>query len=218
MSADFTKLYPLKRGRTHEVCGAGATYFAATCCQASPKPVIWLQPSWSHEALNPVGLAPYCDPTRILLARAKTQVDLLASAEEALRSGAVGLVICETYEPLSLTHGRRLQLAAETGRATGLILMPEGMGSNATETRWHCTPLAARQRGHSAGHRGQKTDQEGLDSTRQRWDIIKNKSGTLASWVTVWDATSHRVIVVSETGERSIAPPAPTHGAALGIH
>ncbi|WP_321831347.1 hypothetical protein [Thalassovita sp.] len=215
MSADFTAVYPLKRGRAHEVCGPGATYFAASCCNLSPKPSMWILPDWSHEALNPVGLAQYCDPTRILLAKAKTQVDLLAAAEEALRSSAMGLVICEIYEPLSLTHGRRLQLAAEAGRTTGLIVMPEGMGSNAAETRWHCTPLAGttapgqtvpgKTASANAGNPLQSGPEKGLDSTRQRWDIIKNKSGTLASWVTDWDATSHRVIVVSKTGERSRA-------------
>lgn len=207
MSADFTAVYPLKRGRAHEVCGPGATYFAASCCNQSAKPTLWIAPDWAPEQLNPVGLAQYCDPTRILLAKAKAQVDLLAAAEEALRSGAMGLVICEIYEPLSLTHGRRLQLAAEAGRATGLVLMPEGMGSNAAETRWHCTPLAPR--GQPPADRPRKEPNAGLDSTRQRWDIIKNKSGTLASWVTDWDAAAHRIIVVSETGERPRAAPAP---------
>ncbi|CUH67370.1 hypothetical protein TG4357_02968 [Thalassovita gelatinovora] len=185
MSADFATCYPLKRGRAHEVCGPGATYFAATCCNFSDKPVLWVCPSWQQEMLNPEGFAAYCDPARLLLARAASQIDLLAVSEEALRSGTVGLVVTEIFEPLSLTHGRRLQLAAEAGRTTGLILMPEGMGSNATETRWRCTPLAA-----------------GGDSTLQCWELIKNKSGTFTDWVTRWDAAARRIIVVSKTGER----------------
>ncbi len=185
MSADFAVCYPLKRGRAHEVCGPGATYFAATCCNFSDKPAFWISPSWQQGGLNPEGLAAYCDPTRLLLARAASQIDILAVAEEALRSGAVGLVVAEIYEPLSLTHGRRLQLAAEAGRTTGLILTPDGMGSNAAETRWCCMPLS--------GDR---------DSTLHRWDLIKNKSGTLENWVTRWDATARRVIVVSKAGER----------------
>lgn len=192
MSADFAQCYPLRRGRAHEVCGAGATYFAATCCNFTQKPVMWISPAWQAQSLNPVGLSQFCNPAQILLARARTQVDQLAVAEDSLRSGAVGLVICEVTEALTLTHGRRLQLAAEAGRSTGLVLMPEGMGNNATETRWHCTPLFAPRRTDEFPPR---------DSTRQRWDIIKNKSGTLASWVTEWDATSRRVIVVSKTGE-----------------
>lgn len=185
MSADFSTCYPLRRGRAHEVCGPGATFFAVTCCNFTDKPVLWISAAWRRDGLNPLGLARYCDPGQLLLARAKAQIDLLAVSEEALRSEAVGLVITEIFEPLTLTHGRRLQLAAEAGRCTGLIITPEGMGSNAAETRWHCTALP-----------------EG-DSTLQRWSLTKNKSGTLTKWVTRWDAASRRIIVVSEARERS---------------
>ncbi|MFY0682756.1 MAG: hypothetical protein JXR13_19445 [Thalassovita sp.] len=187
MSADFSNCYPLRRGRAHEVVGPGATFFAVTCCNFTDKPVLWVSASWRRDVLNPMGIAPFCDPGKLLLAKAKNQIDLLAVSEEALRSGAVGLVITETFEPLTLTHGRRLQLAAETGRCTGLLMTPDGMGSNAAETRWHCAPLP------------------GGDSTLQRWSLIKNKSGTLTKWVTRWDAASRRIIVVSEVGERSRA-------------
>ena len=87
----------------------------------------------------------------------------------------------ELNAPLDLTAGRRLQLAAKTGRSLGIALIPEGMGSNAAETRWQCAPVFDPQ-----------------DSTLQRWELIKNKSGTLGVWNVRWSASSRRINVVSE--------------------
>jgi protein ImuA len=83
---------------------------------------------------------------RLHLIRPANETDLLWAAEEALRSEGVGLVIAEPEKPLSLIAGRRLQLAAEAGRTTGLMLIREGQGSNAAETRWHCAPNASERR------------------------------------------------------------------------
>lgn len=186
MSTDLFSSFPLRKRRTHECCGAGATAFAAVCCGMADGQVIWASEGWRSERINPLGLGAFCDPSRLLLVSSKDQNELLAVAEEALRSGAVPLVVMELGKPLTLTAGRRLQLAASAGAATGLSLIPEGMGSNATETRWRCEPLAGV-----------------ADSTLWRWSLIKNKSGTLAAWDVRWDETTRRVTVVSETGERS---------------
>lgn len=184
MSEQFSKYFPLRKARAHEVCGAGAVGFAAIACGLEKGPVIWVSETWQTEQLNPVGLAQFCDPQRLLLARSKDQADGLAVSEEALRSGAVPMVVMEVREPLTLIAGRRLQLAAEAGNSTGLLIISEGKGSNAAQTRWQCTPLFDPQ-----------------DSTLQRWKLIKNKSGTLSAWDVRWDAEAHRVIVVSEIGE-----------------
>lgn len=122
----------------------------------------------------------------------RDQTETLAVTEEALRDGSVPLVVLGITRRLNLREGRRLQLAAKAGNTTGLCLIPEGMGSNAAETRWHCTPV------FDAG-----------DSTLMRWKIIKNKSGTLGSWHVRWNATSHRFDVVSPAGERPDSADAP---------
>jgi len=121
-----------------------------------------------------------------LLALGQDHTDILALAEEALRSGAVATVVAELTKPLDLTAGRRLQLAAEAGGALGILLIGDDMGSNAAETRWRCTPLF-----------------DPDDSTLQHWELIKNKSGTLAAWKVRWDDAAHSVTVVRETGERA---------------
>lgn len=151
--------------------------------------MLWVRPAWQGAQINPVGFAPYVDPHRLLVALAPNHMDLLATAEEALRSGSVALVVMEISQPIGLTEGRRLQLAAQEGAATGLCLIPDGMGSNAAQTRWRCSPVF-------------DDDPHRADSTLQRWEIIKNKSGTLKAWTVKWDAQTRGISVVSETAQR----------------
>ncbi|MCA1334791.1 ImuA family protein [Pseudooceanicola marinus] len=191
----FASAFPLRPARVHEVCGAGATAFAAlTCARARAGALIWIRETWMRDQLNPLGLADFFDPSRLILARAPDAVDALAVAEEALRDSAVALVLLEVTRPLDLREGRRLQLAAKTGGSTGLCLIPEGMGSNAAETRWRVQPhWAAPPEGRGAAPRS--------DSTLLRWQLIKNKSGTLGAWDVCWNRTTYRLDVVSPAAE-----------------
>ncbi|WP_422374422.1 ImuA family protein [Roseibium sp.] len=193
MSLSFSSVYPLKQARAHEICGDGALAFAAIAAGSAKGAVVWISESWKP-TVNPEGLAPYCDPGRLLLTRADSQLNVLASAETALRSGAAGLVVAEVSGAIGLTEGRRLQLAAEAGGTTAILLIPEGAGSNAAETRWRCAGVPALS-GHASAPR-----QNSHDSTHWRWALIKNKIGTLSEWIVRWDAASRRVIVVSEAG------------------
>jgi protein ImuA len=188
MSVEFRSAFPLRAGRVHEACGPGATGFAAIAFAWKDGGLFWLREGWREERLNPLGLSRFIDPHRLLVAEARSQMDVLASAEEALRDGSAGVVIIELSQPLGLTEGRRLQLAAKTGGTTGLCLIPEGMGSNAAETRWHAAPLY--------DPKGQE------DSTLMRWSLIKNKLGTLGAWDVRWDHATRRLTMVSPVGER----------------
>ncbi|MGH1575859.1 ImuA family protein [Planktotalea sp.] len=188
MTPDFAKSFPLRRARVHEVCGPSAASFAAVCAARSQSTVLWIREAWRAENLNPLGLTPFFDPVRLLVAQVKDQVEGLAVAEEALRDGSTPLVIQQISEPMDLIHGRRLQLSAKAGKSTGLCIIPDGMGSNAAESRWHCTPIF------------DPFSAPG-DSTLQRWELIKNKSGTLGSWHVRWDAAARRLNLVSQTRE-----------------
>jgi len=178
--------------RTHEVCGPSAYAFAfalaAQLSRAQANTVLWVREAWSGVQLNPLGFEPYLTPQQLLVAQAPSHIDALASAEEALRSGRVALVVIEVSQPVGLTQGRRLQLAAQQGKATGLCILPEGMGSNAAQTRWQCAPVF-----DADGH---------ADSTLQNWEIIKNKSGTLKAWNVKWNAQARRINLVSQTVQR----------------
>lgn len=183
MTSDLATVYPLKPDRMHEVCGAGALLFAAALAAQTEGAFFWVKEGWQAQRLNPVGLSDFFRPERLLIASAKNQNEMLAVAEESLRSGAVPFVVMELSRELDLTAGRRLQLAAKAGKTIGLAIIPDGMGSNAAETRWHCRPLYDPQ-----------------DSTLQQWKLIKNKSGTKGIWNVRWSASSHRINVVSEAG------------------
>ena len=172
-------------GRVHEAQGRGRRAFALFQALRHPGQVVWILPDHAPQMLLPAGL-PEGLPARLLLLRPKGEVDLLWSLEETLRAAPVALVIAEPEKPLSLTAGRRLQLAAEAGRTTGLVLIRDGQGSHAAETRWLCDARAG----------------EAADSTLHDWSLIKNKKGTLGHWVVNWNGTSAAVHMVSATGQR----------------
>ncbi|WP_299736543.1 hypothetical protein [uncultured Roseobacter sp.] len=181
MTCDISTSFPLRPDRMHEVCGPGAQSFAVICAAHAGAVFLWIRESWRSEQLNPAGFMDFFPPENLLVATAGNQTEVLATAEESLRSGVFPLVIMELSGPLDLTSGRRLQLAAKAGKTTALAIIPDGMGSNAAETRWWCTPVF---------------DQN--DSTLQRWKLIKNKSGTLGVWNVRWSQSTRRIAVVSE--------------------
>ena len=178
------RFFPPSKARTHEVCGPGAYAFAFVLAAQLGGQCMWVRGGWDFAQINPNGFAEFLAPSKVTFCKTRDQMQTLAVTEEALRAGAVSLVVLTLNKPLGLTEGRRLQLAARAGRSKGLAIIPEGMGSNAAETRWRCAPV------FRSG-----------DSTLQKWELIKNKSGTLGAWYVRWDPTSRRLIVVSPAGE-----------------
>lgn len=190
MDRDFSNCYPPEKSRMHEVCGPGAYFFAFALAARLGGQVIWVQEKWRSEQINPSGFARFISPDKLLLVTTKDQKELMAVSEEALRSTAIAFVVMEASQPLTLTTGRRLQLAARDGETMALAIIPEGMGSNVAETRWHCAPMF-------------DGNFYGADSTLQRWQLIKNKRGTFGVWHVRWNRAAHRVTMVPPTGERA---------------
>lgn len=186
----------LAPARVHEAEGPGRRAFALFQAARHPGPLIWVLPAHAPHLPMLRGL-PDGVGERLLVIRPSHETDLLWSVEEALRTRPVGLVIAEPEKPLSLTAGRRLQLAAEAGRTTGLMLIREAAGSNAAETRWHAAPVAGADR----------------DSTLHRWALNKNKKGTTDIWTLHWNGETAAFHLVSATGERSEPAQTPRPGA-----
>ena len=185
--------FTLVHKRVHEAEGRGRRAFAMFQAARHPGPLVWILPSHAPELPMLRGL-PRGVGELLHLLRPVGETDLLWCVEEALRAAPASLVISEPEKPLSLTAGRRLQLAAEAGRTTGLMLIRQDAGSNATETRWNCEPLAG----------------AAADSTLHRWTLTKNKKGTLGSWTVNWNGASAAFHMVSEARQRH-EPAEPPH-------
>ena len=175
----------LRHRRVHEAEGRGRRAFAWFQAIRHPGHLVWISPAHAPEMPMLRGM-PEGVGERLHLLRPTSETDLMWCIEETLRSAPVALVIAEPLQPLSLTAGRRFQLAAEAGGTTGLLLIQTDAGSNATETRWSCEPISSPE----------------ADSTLHRWALKKNKHGAIGDWVVNWNGASAAVHMVCEAGER----------------
>lgn len=164
----------LALGRVHEATGPAAIVFAALIAGRLNGPIIWIRPAWEATQLNPEGLCDFFDPARLVIAACPRPLDILWSAEEALRSGAAPFVVAEPVEPPALTPLRRLQLAAEAGGEAskrpplGLLIPPTQGSAGAIESRWRCIHRPSPVQGQAAW----------------RFDRLYGKSGPPLSWET----------------------------------
>ncbi|MGR3362667.1 MAG: ImuA family protein [Maritimibacter harenae] len=141
----------LAEARVHELCGPARHTLAGIIAGGMTGPVLWVRPGWEGTQLHGPGLARLMDPGRVVFVEAPRPLDLLWTLEEALRSGAVPLVVGDMPGPPALTPMRRLQLACEAGagqgvRPLGLVLTPEGASPGA-ESRWHMAPAHGAEEG-----------------------------------------------------------------------
>jgi protein ImuA len=137
----------LPRRSLHELGGraaaGAAALFAGRLAQARGA-VVWIHRARSGQILHAPGLARFgLDPRRLLLVLARDDRDAAWALEEALRSPAVACAVAELAR-LDLTLSRRLQLAAEEGGGTGLVLRPgpPDLAANAALGRWRVEPQA----------------------------------------------------------------------------
>ncbi|WP_419808469.1 ImuA family protein [Sphingomonas sp.] len=138
----------LRLDALHEVAGEGAgwgddaaaTLFIAGVAARAWGPVLWVVRTRDLFApgLYQAGL----EPSRVLYAEARDDMEVLALMEEGLRHRGLGAVIGEVRR-VAMASTRRLQLAAEGGRTVALLLKRPGREGgdplavpSAAVTRW----------------------------------------------------------------------------------
>lgn len=132
----------LAAARAHEICGPARRTLACMMAGRLEGPVIWIMGAEEKDRLNPTGVVELMQPGRLVFVTPRKAVDMLWTAEEALRAGIVPLVVADLRGPPALTPVRRLHLAAETGAEEGrvapvmLLLTPGDGGAPGIETRW----------------------------------------------------------------------------------
>ncbi|MBM3534182.1 MAG: hypothetical protein FJX60_14235 [Alphaproteobacteria bacterium] len=186
---------PLKR--LHAVVAAGereagaATGFllslAIRVMQAEPGPVLWCG---RHPELYAPALADYgLDPGRLILVRARSEVDRLWAFEEGLRTKGLAVAVAELEKPLDLAGSRRLQLAAERG-TTGFALRLDGgdAAASAVETRWRIA---------SASSVAPAEDAHGVGNPRWQVTLERCRGGRPGHWLMEKN---------DATGDLSLAP------------
>lgn len=188
----------------HEVVAEdhAATGFCALLLArlAGRGPVLWcLRRGGAADCLYGPGLAAFgLTPDRLILARGACEREVLWAMEEGLRCARLGGVLAET-QGLEPTTGRRLQLAAEAGGVTGIVLHGAGQPSaGIATTRWRvrAAPSAATAWG-------------GLGAARWRVDLERCRNGGPRSWLMEWRDETRDFLVVSELSDRPPDPPEP---------
>ncbi|MEY4981884.1 MAG: hypothetical protein RIR62_150 [Pseudomonadota bacterium] len=177
----------LALSRLHEFCGPARVTLAAILMGRMAGPVLWIGPGWQPERLYPDGLAPFADPGRLVMARARRVEDLLWAAEEGLRSGAAPLVVADLPEPPALTPVRRLHLAAAAGTEAarhanrppvlGLLLTPGDGGAAGVESRWRMAPLPAPSRLLDQGTRWHLARLRARMEPEAAWQVARDSAG-----------------------------------------
>lgn len=115
------------------------------------------------------------EPEQILFIDATKAKDALWAVEEALKCNALTSVVGEIGE-LSFNDSRRLQLAVEQSRVTGLIHrhMPKSLNAVACVSRWKITPAPGFGTFPGVGFPGWKVQ------------LLKVRNGKPGEWLMQW--------------------------------
>lgn len=136
---------------------------------------IWISTSNTHfpPAAQSFGVSPH----RIIFVRMARDRDVRWATEEALKCKEVVVVVAELQE-MDFVQSRRLQLAVEKSKVTGLVICPtpRQLGATACTARWQIKPLPS-------------IVENGLPGIGQpQWEVtlLKVRHGNPGSWSLSW--------------------------------
>jgi len=199
----------LPRACVHEVAAADISAAAAGFCAVllarlanESGTVAWCR---RKDGLYGPGLAAFgLDTDRLIVVRARTDKDVFWAMEEGLRSGSLAAVLGEIgrAEPIAL---RRLQLAAETGGVTALLLRPAGAAivSGSVTSRWRVGTVSGVPAGDVSGK-----GHAGVDRPRWRVEMRRCKAMPPVTWLLEWRDETGGLAVAADLCHRPATPSA----------
>lgn len=165
------------------------------CLLAAPRAWLAERGLPRPEALAALGLS----PQRLLMVATRNGPEALWAAEEALRSGAAGLVIVAGCRPgfaatLRLDHAARA--AAARVALLGVAGAGEAAGLSAARVRWRIAPVASRPDPWDARAPG-----------RAAWtaEAVRRRDGPPGLWRMEWDDAAHAVRVAGRLADDGLA-------------
>lgn len=123
------------------------------------------------------------DPDRIVFVDGRKPTETLWAMEEGLRARAFAAVIGDGVAP-DFTAARRLQLAASTGPAIALVLLPSrasvSAGSSPALTRWRISAAPV-------------TERDPARTTRAwRVDLLHCRGAAPRGWTVIWNELEYK--------------------------
>jgi protein ImuA len=142
-----------------------------------PRPIaLIVTRAWMRERGRPYarGLARLgVDPQRVILVGADRDVQALWALEETLKSGAVAGAV-GTLEQADFVAGRRLDFAARSGRACGILVRAKAADDlSAARVRWRISALPSVQ---------DSFDPRAPGPMRWRAEVVRRRDGTPAAF------------------------------------
>lgn len=190
------------RGTIHEFVCNSAEQTAASegfisgilaALMQNDSPCLWIS---KGRKLFPPALAYFeVPPERIIFIDLKREKDMLWASEEALQCPGLAAVITELPE-LDFAQSRRLQLAAEKSKVTGLVIRtaPKYRGNTACTVRWQVKHQAS-----------ETTGLPGVGFPRWQVDLLKVRSGQPGSYLLEW-AANHFKNITTNPQQQSYYP------------
>jgi protein ImuA len=125
------------------------------------------------------------EPDKLIFIDLKQQKDILWTTEEALKCVGISAVIAE-MKSINFAESRRLQLATEKSRVSGLIIRtdPDKVSATTCTARWRITPLASQLTGTMPG----------VGFPRWNVELLKVRNGNPGKWQIEWSADHFSMI------------------------
>ena len=177
---------------------AAASLFVAGIAARLPGTILWVLAR--RDLFAPGLMQAGLPPDRIIYAEARSDEEVLAVMEEGLRHGGLGAVVGEVA-PVSMASTRRLQLAAEEGGVTALMLKRWRKSEEDSLSQ----PSAAMTRWRIACAPSGELPVEGIGRARWRLTLARQRGGEPYEWIMEASDAEGRLALPAEPPHRSPA-------------